>query len=48
VTIRFLKRFFAGQIAAWLDAELASTDLGALNPAKDAVKAWYHKALGVR
>jgi len=47
MTFNFLRRLFDRQLAAWLDRELAATDLGALNVAKDAIKAWYHKALGV-
>jgi hypothetical protein len=35
------------RLAAWLDAELDREDLGALNVAKPAIKAWYHRALGV-
>jgi len=47
VGFNFLKKLFDRQLAAWLDRELDSVDLGALNASKPAIRAWYHKALGV-
>lgn len=44
---KILLKLINRPLAAWLDAELDKENLGALNSAKPAIRAWYHHALGV-